>query len=30
MSGEVYKPLVDDKWPHNPHFYENSMKDHFQ
>jgi hypothetical protein len=20
MLGEVYKPLVDDKWPHNPHF----------
>jgi hypothetical protein len=18
--GEVYKPLVDDQWPHNPHF----------
>jgi uncharacterized protein YukJ len=24
MWGEVYEPLVDDKWPHNPHFYENS------
>jgi hypothetical protein len=22
--GEVYKPLVDDQWPHNPHFVENS------
>ena len=25
MWGEIYEPLVDDKWPHNPHFfYENS------
>jgi hypothetical protein len=24
MWGEVYEPLVDDKWPHNPHFVENS------
>jgi hypothetical protein len=24
MWGEVYKPLVDDQWPHNPHFVENS------
>jgi hypothetical protein len=24
MWGEVYEPLVDDKWPHNPHFEENS------
>jgi hypothetical protein len=25
MWGEVYEPLVEDKWPHNPHlFYENS------
>jgi hypothetical protein len=24
MWGEVYEPLVDDKWPHNPHFDENS------
>jgi hypothetical protein len=22
--GEVYEPLVDDQWPHNPHFVENS------
>jgi hypothetical protein len=22
--GEVYEPLVDDRWPHNPHFVENS------
>jgi hypothetical protein len=21
--GEVYEPLVDDQWPHNPHFVEN-------
>jgi hypothetical protein len=20
MLGEVYEPLVDDKWSHNPHF----------
>jgi hypothetical protein len=24
MWGEVYEPLVDDKWPHNPIFDENS------
>jgi hypothetical protein len=24
MWGEVYKPLVDDQWPHNPYFVENS------
>jgi hypothetical protein len=24
MWGEVYEPLVDDEWPHNPHFVENS------
>jgi hypothetical protein len=24
MWGEVYEPLVDDKWPHNPIFVENS------
>ena len=23
-QGEVYDPLVDDQWPHNPHFAENS------
>jgi hypothetical protein len=23
MWGEVYEPLVDDQWPHNPHFVEN-------
>jgi hypothetical protein len=22
--GDVYEPLVDDQWPHNPHFVENS------
>jgi hypothetical protein len=21
MWGEVYEPLVDDQWPHNPHFF---------
>jgi hypothetical protein len=24
MWGEVYEPLVDDQWPHNPIFFENS------
>src|SRR5688572_28906843 len=24
MRGEVYEPLVDDQWPHNPHFCQNS------
>jgi hypothetical protein len=24
MWGEVYKPLVDDQWPHNPDFVKNS------
>jgi hypothetical protein len=24
MCGEVYEPLVDEQWPHNPHFVENS------
>jgi hypothetical protein len=24
MWGEVYEPLVDDQWPHNLHFVENS------
>jgi hypothetical protein len=28
--GEVYEPLVDDQWPHNPHFCQNSMNDHFK
>jgi hypothetical protein len=23
MWGEVYEPLVDDQWPHNPIFVEN-------
>jgi hypothetical protein len=26
MWGEVYEPLVDDKWPHNPIFVENSYE----
>jgi hypothetical protein len=30
MWGEVYEPLVDDQRPHNPHFVENSMNEHFQ
>jgi hypothetical protein len=24
MWGEVYEPLVEDQWPQNPHFAENS------
>jgi hypothetical protein len=24
MWGEVYEPLVDDQWPQNPYFVENS------
>jgi hypothetical protein len=24
MWGEVYDPLIDDQWPNNPHFVENS------
>ena len=24
MWGEVYEPMVEDQWPHNPHFAENS------
>jgi hypothetical protein len=24
MWGEVYESLVDDQWPHNPHFVKNS------
>jgi hypothetical protein len=30
MKGDVYEPLVDDQWPNNPIFVENSMNDHFQ
>jgi hypothetical protein len=30
MWGVVYELLVVDQWPHNPHFDENSMNDHFQ
>ena len=26
MWGEVYEPLVDDQWPHNPHFAENRQR----
>jgi hypothetical protein len=29
MCGEVYEHLVDDQWPYNPIFVENSMNDHF-
>jgi hypothetical protein len=29
MWGEVYEPLVDDKWPHNPIFVENSHEQPF-
>jgi hypothetical protein len=28
--GEMYEPLVNDQWPHNPHFCQNSMNGHFQ
>jgi hypothetical protein len=30
MWGEVYEPLVDDQWPHNPISIENNMNDHFE
>jgi hypothetical protein len=30
MCCQVYEALVDDEWPHNPHFFENIMTDHFQ
>jgi hypothetical protein len=31
MWGEVYEPLVDDQWPHDPHFLSKiAMNDHFQ
>jgi hypothetical protein len=26
MWGMVYELLVDDQWPHNPHFVENSQE----
>jgi hypothetical protein len=29
MWGEVYETLVDDQWPHNPIFVENSINDIF-
>jgi hypothetical protein len=31
MWAEVYEPLVDDQWPHNPYFLSKiAMNDHFQ
>jgi hypothetical protein len=30
MWGEVYEPLVDDQWPHNPHFVKIAMNVNFQ
>jgi hypothetical protein len=30
MCGEVYEPLVDDQWPHNPIFRKIAMNDHFR
>jgi hypothetical protein len=29
MLGDVYEPLVDDQWPHNPYFCRNSLNEHF-
>jgi hypothetical protein len=29
MRREVYEPLIDDKWPHNPNFVENSHEPPF-
>jgi hypothetical protein len=29
MWGEVYEPLVDDQWPHNPFFCQKYHDDHF-
>jgi hypothetical protein len=29
MWDEVYDPLVDDQWPHNTHFVENSHERQF-
>jgi hypothetical protein len=29
MWGEVYEPLVDDQWPHNPISVENNINDNF-
>jgi hypothetical protein len=26
MWGEVYEPMVDDQWPHNPIFVKNTIK----
>jgi hypothetical protein len=30
MWGEVYQPLVNDQWPHNPISFETNMNYHFQ
>jgi hypothetical protein len=31
MWGEVNEPLVNDQWPHNPHFLSKiAMNNHFQ
>jgi hypothetical protein len=29
MWGELYEPLLDDQWPHNPHFVENNHERSF-
>jgi hypothetical protein len=29
MWGEVYEPLVNDQWTHNPHFVKIAMNDIF-
>jgi hypothetical protein len=29
MWGDVYEAVVDDQWPHNPIFVENSINDDF-
>jgi hypothetical protein len=30
MCGEVNDPPVNDQWPQNPHFVENSLTNNFQ
>jgi hypothetical protein len=30
MWGEVYEPLVDDQWPHNPILLKIAIYDHLQ
>jgi hypothetical protein len=31
MWGEMYEPLVDDQWSHNPDFFSKiAINDHFQ